>query len=176
MPARLMRRRWLLASVPTLLLASAAGRAAGGDLAVNCDTTLAPALRKVADAYKARFGGHVFIFATGPGLILPQLVREIQNDIVVTQTAILEQAAQAGVIAAAPVRAQWRNPLVIAGRAGAATTDGAFAVTDPSPASDIDGPCPAGPLAIKPARTLGAVDTDEAAFLLTTGAAQAGLV
>ena len=114
MPARLMRRRWLLASVPTLLLASAAGRAAGGDLAVNCDTTLAPALRKVADAYKARFGGHVFIFPTGPGLILPQLVRDIQNDIVVTQTAILEQAAQAGVIAA-PVRAQWRNPLVIAG-------------------------------------------------------------
>jgi hypothetical protein len=51
----------------------------------------------------------VFIFATGPGLILPQLVRDIQNDIVVTQTAILEQAAQAGIIAA-PVRAQWRNP------------------------------------------------------------------
>jgi molybdate transport system substrate-binding protein len=171
-----MRRRWLLASVPTLLLASAAGRAAGGDLAVNCDTTLAPALRKVADAYKARFGGHVFIFATGPGLILPQLVREIQNDIVVTQTAILEQAAQAGVIAAAPVRAQWRNPLVIAGRAGAATTDGAFAVTDPSPASDIDGPAVLARLAIKPARTLGAVDTDEVAFLLTTGAAQSGLL
>ena len=175
MPARLMRRRWLLASVPTLLLASAAGQAAGGDLAVNCDTTLAPALRKVVDAYKARFGGHVFIFATGPGLILPQLVREIQNDIVVTQTAILEQAAQAGVIAA-PVRAQWRNPLVIAGRAGAATTDGAFAVTDPSPASDIDGPALLARLAIKPARTLGAVDTDEVAFLLATGAAQAGLL
>ena len=114
----------------------------------------------------------MFIFATGPGLILPQLVRDIQNDIVVTQTAIL---AQAGIIAA-PVRAQWRNPLVIAGRAGAATTDGAFAVTDPSPASDIDGPALLARLAIKPARTLGAVDTDEVAFLLTTGAAQAGLL
>lgn len=112
----------------------------------------------------------MFIFATGPGLILPQLVRDIQNDIVVTQTAIL---AQAGIIAA-PVRAQWRNPLVIAGRAGAATTDGAFAVTDPSPASDIDGPALLARLAIKPARTLGAVDTDKVASLLTTGAAQAG--
>ena len=117
----------------------------------------------------------MFIFATGPGLILPQLVRDIQNDIVVTQTAILEQAAQAGIIAV-PVRAQWRNPLVIAGRAGASTTDGVFAVTDPSPASDIDGPVVLARLAIKPARTLGAVDTDEVASLLTTGAAQAGLL
>ena len=173
MPARVMRRRWLLAGVPTLVLASVAARAAGGDLAVTCDTTLAPVLRKVAEAYKARFGGHVFIFATGPGLILPQLVRDIQNDIVVTQTAILEQAAQAGVIAAS-APAQWRNPLVIAGRAGAATMDGAFAATDPSPASDIDGPALLARLALKPARTLGAVDTDEVAFLLTTGTAQAG--
>ena len=43
----------------------------------------------------------VFVFPTGPGLILPQLVRDIQNDIVVTQTTILDQAAQAGVVAAA---------------------------------------------------------------------------
>jgi hypothetical protein len=170
-----MRRRWLLAGAPTLVLASVVARAAGGDLAVTCDTTLAPALRKVAEAYKARFGGYVFIFATGPGLILPQLVRDIQNDIIVTQTAILEQAAQAGVIGV-PVRAQWRNPFVIAGRAGAAATDGAFAVTDPSPASDIDGPALLARLALKPARTLGAVDTDEVAFLLTTGTAQAGLL
>ena len=61
-------------------------------------------------------------FPPVPGLILPQLVRDIQNDIVVTQTAILEQAAQAGVIASA-VRAQWRNPLVIAGLHGAAAID-----------------------------------------------------
>ena len=110
----------------------------------------------------------MFIFATGPGLILPQLVRDIQNDIVVTQTAIL---AQAGIIAA-PVRAQWRNPLVIAGLRRRQMAP--FAVTDPSPASDIDGPALLARLAIKPARTLGAVDTDKVASLLTTGAAQAG--
>jgi molybdate transport system substrate-binding protein len=175
MPAQVMRRRWLLAGAPTLVLASVPAWGAGGDLAVTCDSTLAPALRKVADAYKARFSSHVFIFPTGPGLILPQLVRDIQNDIVVTQTAILEQAAEASVIAA-PVHAQWRNPLVIAGRGGGAMVDGAFAVTDPSPASDIDGPALLARLAIKPARTLGAVDTDEVAFLLATGAAQAGLL
>ena len=56
------------------------------------------------------------------------------------------------------------------------TTLASAAVTDPSPASDIDGPALLARLAIKPARTLGAVDTDEVAFLLTTGAAQAGLL
>jgi molybdate transport system substrate-binding protein len=145
------------------------------DLAVTCDTTLAPALRRVAAAYKALTGVHVFVFPTGPGLILPQLVRDIQNDIVVTQTTILEQAARAGVIAPA-IGAQWRNQVVIAGPKGAAAIDRAFAATDPTPASDIDGPAVLARLDITPSRTLGAVDTDEVAFLLTTGAAQAGLL
>jgi molybdate transport system substrate-binding protein len=145
------------------------------DLALNCDTALAPALRKVAAAYRARSGVRVFVFPTGPGLILPQLVRGIQNDIVVTRTTILEQAVRAGVIASA-VRAQWRDPLVIAGLSGTATIDGTFAAPDPTPASDIDGPALLTRLDIKPTRVLGAVDTDEVAFLLTTGAAQAGLL
>jgi molybdate transport system substrate-binding protein len=168
-----IRRR----ALPLLALAavSAPAMADTVDLAVTCDTTLAPALRRVAAAYKARTGVQVFVFPTGPGLILPQLVRDIQNDIVVTQTMILEQAARVGVIASA-VSAQWRNPVVIAGLQGAAAIDRAFAATDPTPASDIDGPGLLARLDITPTRTLGAVDTDEVAFLLTTGAAQAGLL
>jgi molybdate transport system substrate-binding protein len=164
-------------ALPLLVLAAATApaRADTVDLAVTCDTTLAPALRKVAAAYKARAGVRVFVFATGPGLILPQLVREIQNDIAVTQTAILDQAVQAGVVASA-VRAQWRNPVVIAGLRGATRIAGTFAAPDPSPASDLDGPVLLARLDIKAKRTLGAVDTDEVAFLLTTGAAQAGLL
>ena len=42
-----------------------------------------------------------------------------------------------------------------------------FAATDPSPASDIDGPAVLTRLGLQPARVLGAVDTDEVAFLLT---------
>lgn len=79
-----LRRRWLLAGLPLLVVAAAPANAETVDLALTCDTTLAPALRKVAAAYKERSGVHVFVFPTGPGLILPQLVREIQNDIVVT--------------------------------------------------------------------------------------------
>ena len=106
-------------ALPLLALAAVSAPALADtvDLAVTCDTTLAPALRKMAAAYRAQSGVRVFVFPTGPGLILPQLVRDIQNDIVVTQTTILDQATQAGVVAAT-VRAQWRNPLVIAGLQG----------------------------------------------------------
>jgi ABC-type molybdate transport system substrate-binding protein len=145
------------------------------DLAVTCDTTLAPALKQAAAAYRARTSVRVFIFPTGPGLIVPQLVRDIQNDIVVTQTMILDQAVAAGVVAG-PVRALWRNALVIAGRQGSAIVDRAFAAPDPTPASDFDGPAVLRHLGIKPNRVVGAVDTDEVAFLLNSGAAQAGLL
>jgi Bacterial extracellular solute-binding protein len=144
------------------------------DLAVTCDITLAPVLRKAAAAYRERAGVHVFVFATGPGLILPQLFRDIQNDIIVTQTAILDQAAQAGIVASS-VPPRWRNPVVIGGLQGTAA-GATFAATDPSPASDIDGPALLSRLGIRPARTIGAVDTDEVAFLLTSGSAQQGLL
>ena len=138
---------------------------------------MAPALRKVGAAYRARSGVPVFVFPTGPGLILPQLVRDIQNDIVVTQATILRAGRAGRHHRLGGAAAQWRNPLVIAGLHGTATSIGAFAATDPSPASDIDGPAVLARLGIKPtAIVLGAVDTDEVAFLLTTGAAQAGLL
>ena len=70
----------------------------------------------------------------------------------------------------------WRNPVVIAGLRGAGDRSRRFAVTDPIPASDIDGPAFLARLGLQPTRVLGAVDTDEVAFLLTTGAAQAGLL
>jgi hypothetical protein len=151
-------------------------RAAAADLAVSCDTTLGPALRRVGAAYLASAAVHVHVFPTGPGLILPQLMREIQNDIVVTQVATLDQAARAGIIASAAGGRAWRNPLVIAGLRGASWTGRTIAAGDPSPAFDIDGPALLARLGLQPTRLLGAVDTDEVAFLLTTGAAEAGLL
>jgi molybdate transport system substrate-binding protein len=168
-----LRRR----ALPLLALAAVGAPAVANtlDLAVTCDTTLAPALRRIAAAYKTRSGAHVFVFPTGPGLILPQLMRQIQNDIVVTQTTILDQAAQTGIIAS-PVRAQWGNPLVIAGLRDTAPIDRIFAAPDPSLASDIDGPALLARLDIRPTLTMGAVDTDEVAFLIASGMAQAGLL
>src|ERR1700692_4214279 len=94
-------RRGLLGAVPMLASAAVAARSGHAEVAVlsvACDTTLATALQKVAAAYRARAGVRVYVFPTGPGLILPQLRRDIQNDIVVTQVAIMEQIALAGII------------------------------------------------------------------------------
>jgi ABC-type molybdate transport system substrate-binding protein len=168
-------RRQLLTGIPLAALASPAR--AAGDLAVACDTTLASTLGKLGAAYAATSGVRVHVFPTGPGLIVPQLVRDSQNNIVVTQIAILDQAVQSGIVAPRTGGMTWRNPLVIAGlRGAAAAVDQAFAASDPSPASDMDGPALLARLGLRPTRVLGAVDTDEVAFLLTTGAAQAGLL
>jgi hypothetical protein len=170
-----IERRSLLAGLPLLALTTQA-RADTVDLSMSCDTTLAPALRNVAAAYRANTSVRVFVFATGPGLILPQLERNIQNDIVGTQIPILERAAQAKIVAVVPSAPRWRNPLVIAGLSGTSSIDGVFAASDPTPASDIDGPALLAKLQLKPTRVLGALDTDEVARLLLTGAAQAGIL
>jgi molybdate transport system substrate-binding protein len=169
-----LSRRRLLATLP-LVAAAAQARADTMDLALICDTTLAPAVRRAAAAYRQQTGVQVFVFPTGPGLIMPQLEREVQNDIVVSQPAILARAASAGIVDTT-TGAQWRNPLVIAGLQDARADGGTFAAPDPSAASDFDGPRLLARLGLDPANVLGAVDTDEVAFLITSGAAQAGLL
>jgi molybdate transport system substrate-binding protein len=176
-PPAIDRRRMLAGlSVLALPIAAAPAHADTTDLVISCDTTLAPALRRIGAAYLAGSGVRVHVFPTGPGLILPQLLRDIQNDIVVSQVALLDQAAQVGVVEPAAARRTWRNALVIAGPRGSSAPDRTFAASDPSPASDIDGPAILARLGLQPARVLGAVDTDEVAYLLTSGAAQAGLL
>ena len=164
-------------ALPLLAFAAAARPAAAAtiDLSLACDTTLAPALRKVAAAYAAKTGVRVFVFPTGPGLLIPQLERNIQNDILVTQLPILEQALQGKIIAAMPGAPRWSNPLVIAGRS-AASVNGVFAACDATAASDFDGPALLAKLELKPAQVMGAVDTDEVAWLLLRGEAQAGFL
>lgn len=161
-------------ALPLVALAAAisSARADTIDLSLACDTTLAPALRKVAVAFNERTSVRVFVFPTGPGLILPQLERDIQNDIVVTQIPMLERLQQAGIVTAVPAAPRWRNGVVIAG----SSLDGTVAAPDSTPASDIDGPALLARLGMQPRRLLGAVDTDEVASLLTSNEAQAGLL
>jgi thiosulfate reductase cytochrome b subunit len=72
-----IRRRHLFRVLPMLALAAAPARAREGGLVVICDTTLAPAMRKVGAAFKANSGVPVFVFTTGPPPTLPQLLRDI---------------------------------------------------------------------------------------------------
>jgi hypothetical protein len=106
-------------------------------------------LRTIGAAYRAVTSVRVFVFPTGPGLILPQLERDIQNDIVVARVPTIEQAMQQNLIAYvyAP---RWLNPLVIAGRDRVSALDRTLAVADPNPASVVDGAYVLTRLGLKP--------------------------
>ena len=172
-------RRRLLQALPAVALLGVAARAEAADvpeLALACDTTLGPALRAVAAAYANATGVRVSVFPTAPGLILPQLERQVQNDIVVTQPATLTAAMQAGVVGQGAVRGAWRDPLVIAVKNGAsAAADLPIAVCDPTAASDMDGPAILARLGLSEP-TLGVIDTDTVAALVLNGTARAGLL
>lgn len=167
-----------LPAVAMLVVAPRARAATNvAELVLACDTTLGPAMRVVGNAYANMTGVRVDVFPTGPGLILPQLERNVQNDIVVTQVATLNAAVQAGIVASGAARGAWRNHLVIAAKRGAPSMpDKPIAVSDPSPASDMDGPAILARLGPLPAAMLGVIDTDTVAALVLDGTARAGLL
>lgn len=175
-------RRRLLRTVAVLAAIGAAStaRAATTDLVVSCDTTLARSLRAVATAFRQRSGVTVHVFSTPPGLILPQLEREVQNDIVVTEVGRLTSATDSGIINADAARSgMWRNRLVLAARRGArpASIDTMpVAATDPTPASNLDGPGVLSTAGMLPKTIVGAIDTDEVLALIASGAAPVGLL
>ncbi|MGY2051113.1 substrate-binding domain-containing protein [Methylobacterium sp. JK268] len=174
-------RRRLLLSLPLLSLAAAKPQESGGaitttDLVLNCDTALGPVLTRAAEVFRAATGVQVRIFPTSPGLLVPQLVRKVQNDLLVTQEAVMAQAQAAGLIAGAAA-GPWRNRLVLAARRGAgAAPGGRIAVSDPTPAADMDGPAILRAMGLGERTTIGVLDTDEVLFLLARGEAEAGLL
>ena len=177
-----LQRRALIAGIPLLPVAAAitAPRAAAAttDLVLNCDTTLGPVMRAAARRFAARSGVRVRVFPTPPGLILPQLERAVQNDLIVTRdSAIAAAVARSLVIRDAPQGA-WRNRFVLACRkgAGADALKGRIAVPDPTAASDLDGDAVLRSLALGQAGVMGVIDTDEVADLVLRGVADAGLL
>jgi len=146
------------------------------DLAVACDAAAAPAVRAAGMAYRRRTGVRIRVFPTPPGLLLPQLERQIQNDVIVTRIGTIEQAEQQGLVQPGGRAGPWRNRLVIASAKRAAGPEGSFVVPDPSPASDFDGAAILQRLGPPPATVLGVIDTDAVAWTLTNGGARQGLL
>lgn len=152
-------------------------RAATTDLAVSCDTTLGPAVRAAGAAFTARTGVRIDVFPTDPGLLLPQLRRQIQNDVLVTSLDRLSEAGADNLLAKAKRAGPWSDRLVIAGlRGGPAPADAPVAIADPSPASDIDAASILARLMLHSAPGLGAIDGNGVVFLLNSGAASLGLL
>ena len=173
------RRHLLLAASAALpIVAGQPARADTTDLALICDLTLGAPLRAVAAAVRASGGVHVFVFPTAPGLIVPQLARDVQIDIVATRADAMEQAKQAGLLAGETTSGNWRDPIVIAEASSASGSpdEGKFAVAGLPGASGMDGETVAARLGVDPARIVSAIDTTEGAFLLVSGAARTGLL
>jgi molybdate transport system substrate-binding protein len=108
--------------------------------------------------------------------VLPQLEREIQNDIIVTQLAVIDRAEQEGLVTPGGRVGPWRNRLVTAAAKQPAGPEGSFVVPDPSPASDIDGAVILQRIGAVPVNVLGVIDTGAVAWTLTTGGARLGLL
>ncbi|WP_375462599.1 substrate-binding domain-containing protein [uncultured Methylobacterium sp.] len=173
----LNRRTVLHALAMPLLVAAPAAEAATTDLVLACDTALAPVLSAAAERYFETARLRVRVFPTGPGLLIPQIARAVQNDLLFTQTHIMNAAATAKLLAGAP-RGTWRNPLVLAAArgAGAPALRGRIAVSDPTPGSDMDGPAIITAMNLGERAILGVIDTEEVAFLIARGEAEAGLL
>ncbi len=170
------RRQWLMAATAVALAGVAApARAGTTDLAASCETALRLAVRAAAAAFARAGGADVRVFPTMPGLIVPQLMREIQNDVVVARAATLDALEQAHLLARRGPR-QWRNRWVLAGGADRLTDDARVAVTDPTAASEIDGAAVLARLGVRAKQVIGVVDTATVADLLVSGAADVGLI
>ena len=146
------------------------------DLAVSCDTAAAPAIVAAGQASRDKTGVRIRVFPTTPSLILPQIERQIQNDIIVTQLSTIDAAEKEGLIAPGGRAGPWRNRLVTAAAKDPMGPEGTFVVPDTSPASDIDGPAILKSLGVSPAKVLGVVDTSAVAWTLATGGARQGLL
>lgn len=174
-------RRGLFAIAPAIMIAAVVTPEAGiaaatTDLAVSCDTAAAPAVVSAAKAYRTKSGVRVRVFPTAPGLLLPQIEREIQNDIIFTRITTIDQAEKEGLVAHGGRAGPWRNRLVTAAAQNPAGPEGSFAAPDPSPASDIDGIAILHRLGAPPAKVIGVIDTGAVAWTLTNGGARQGLL
>jgi molybdate transport system substrate-binding protein len=170
----MLSRRLLIPSF--LALPAAAFAAGGGDLSLACDPEVAWALESAAGAFRVLTGVRVHVHPTPPALLLPQLRRDVQNDILFCRAAILEQAMREGLVSGdAPART-WRNRLVLARRRGDAGKTGPVAVADRLPGNEVDAAAVLASLGLSDAATTGAAHARDIAFLLTSGAAGSGLL
>jgi ABC-type molybdate transport system substrate-binding protein len=141
---------------------------------VFCDPTLAPAIRSLDGA-----GGFPVAPLSAPAsLMLAQITRHTRNDVLFTLGTAMDQAIAAGLVLPATRIDGFANTLVLAGRRGGAVAVGqaVVAVTDPTPASGLDGRAVLAANGIVTRAVAGAANTGDVAFLVTTGAADLGLV
>jgi ABC-type molybdate transport system substrate-binding protein len=139
-------------------------------LTVFCDPTLQPALAGLQG------GPEIAILSAPAALMLAQITRNTRNDVLFTLSTAMDQAVQQGFVVPSTRQNGFFNPLVLAGVAAVPIPLATIAVTDNTPAAALDGRAVLAANKIAPAGILGAANTGDVAFLVTSGAANLGLM
>jgi molybdate transport system substrate-binding protein len=158
--------------------------ASSGDVTVFCDPTLKPAMLGLSGL--GGFGVYP-LCAPGP-LMVAQIIRHTRNDVLFTLNTAMDDAVAAGLMVPASRQGGFTNPLVLAARAGSVTpppdqpglqallAQARVAVTDNTPASNLDGRAILAANKLTATNLQGAANTGDVSYLVTTGAADIGLM
>jgi molybdate transport system substrate-binding protein len=144
-----------------------------------CDPPLAPALRKLDPISRRQAGAPVAVLSAPAAAMLAQIQRHTRNDVLFTLSTAMDQAEQWQLVVPATRIDGFSNPLVLArmaGRPAIPLASATLALTDNTPASGLDGRLVLAANGLAAKRLLGAANTGDVAFLVTTGAADYGLL
>jgi molybdate transport system substrate-binding protein len=158
--------------------------ASSGDVTVFCDPTLKPAMLGLSG-----LGGFGIYPLCAPGpLMVAQIIRHTRNDVLFTRNSSMDDAVAAGLVVPASRRGGFTNNLVLAASTGSVTpppdqpslqtllAKARVAVTDNTPASNLDGRALLAANQLMAPRIQGAANTGDVSYLVTTGAADIGLM
>lgn len=176
-----LRRRGLLMGLPAVIAASPAWAEWLRDgIVVYADPALRPVLAVLFEDFRRHHPGLPRVFAAAPTQMLGLLAHGTQADILLTQTAYMDQAQAASLIVPAR-RTLWRNRLVLAGRKGAFPAQafaadalarivggGAIAAPDATSAASVDGMAALQSLGVT-AKLQGTADTGDGLDMLRAG-------
>jgi molybdate transport system substrate-binding protein len=156
---------------------------------VFCDPTLRPAMRALDPISRAQAGAPVSVLSAPAMSMLAQLQRHTRNDVLITLSVAMDQAVQLQLVRPETRVDGFSNPLVLARLSARGTMPVApaglpallagakLAVTDDTVASGLDGRAVLSANGLTPSgQIMGAATTTDVAFLITTGAADIGLV
>ena len=143
----------------------------------------APAVRQ----FTARFGAGVAVLTAPPTLLLEQIHHNAAHDLLIVPPAFMDEAEKQIFVTRASRSDAWRDLLVIATRApaGLAVAEprtvlaaGSVAVTDASVAASLDGTAilQAAGLSGAAQEIVGVATTQDAAFMVTSGATRSALL
>ena len=157
---------------------------------VFCDPPLRAAIRALDGISRAQAGAPIAVLCAPAASMLAQLQRHTRNDVLFTLSSAMDMAVALQLVRPETRIDGFSNPLVLTalrGRASAADQAGLaamlasakLAVTDDTVASGLDGRAILDQNGLTKAagsRVMGAATTADVAFLVTTGAADIGLV